>query len=100
MESTRHSDEDRILIAQLTGQLIRSAQAVHYEDATIAQAVKQLHAISTDRHLIAHALGDPAGRGETVVAIAVAAGVDLDEARQTERRPRSAIPGGELGRPD
>lgn len=88
MEITRHSDSDRLRTAELAGTLIRQAYLVHYEGQTIDGAVAALHSFSTDTHLLAHALGDPDEGGETVLAIATAAGVDLDDARRWAVRPR------------
>jgi hypothetical protein len=84
VELGKHGSRERITVARLSGTAER--YAAQRDGFDLDAAVAELRAISTDRHLLAHAADayvDPAAYwpAETVAALLEAAGADLDEAR-------------------
>lgn len=102
METARHDSADRIGIAQLTGVASRHAGLKLKDDAyDLALAVAELHTISTDPHLLAHAItGTRHWQYRTVKAMLIAAGANVDDieaiAEQIdEMQQRTGFPVGE-----
>lgn len=82
MKTPQHDSRDRIRIAEVSGALSNLAAKVIRGELTDEQAVAELHAITTDRHLLAHGLGNPGmwAADSVPLRLALAAGVDLVEA--------------------
>jgi hypothetical protein len=86
VKTPQHNTRDRLLIAEVSGALSYLSGRVTSGDLTEDQAVTALHAITTDRHLLAHGLGGCLGApgkwaaDSPPVRLALAAGVDLVEA--------------------
>lgn len=107
MQTPQHDSRDRIRIASVAGALSNLAGKVRGGELTDEQAVAELHAITRDPHLLAHGLLGCLGGPDRWTAdavplrLAVAAGVDLDEARaiHAEMHPPGAR-GMRLGRRD
>lgn len=104
-KTPQHDSADRLRIAEASGALSYLSGRVASGELTEDQAVVELHAITTDRHLLAHGLcgclGDPGKWAADAgpVRLALAAGVDLVEAAAiwTEMHPPGAR-GAQLGR--
>lgn len=103
MQTPRHDSRDRIRIAEVSGALTNLASKIRDGRLTQDQAVAELHDITRDPHLLAHGLGNPGkwAAGSVVLQLALAAGVDVDEAQRIhdEMHPPGAR-GMRLGRAD
>lgn len=103
METARHDSADRIRIAQLTGIASRHASLKTGGSYDQAAAVAELHTVSEDPHLLAHAIcGSREWQFRTIRAMLIAAGadpgeVDLMAAALDERHRRTRFPVGEAG---
>jgi hypothetical protein len=83
VETSKHRQPDRIRIAGLAGTIERHAYRVTRSEGTVDEAVAELHTISTDPHLLAHAAGDPARSTYSVrLRILEAAGAAMAEVDQ------------------
>jgi hypothetical protein len=84
VQTPRHDSRDRIRIAEVSGALSNLAGKVRRGELAQDQAVAELHDITRDPHLLAHGLGVPGkwGTESVVLQLALAAGVDLDEAQR------------------
>lgn len=86
----------------MSGALSNLAGKVLRQELTEDQAVDELRAITTDRHLLAHGLGNPGAWAADAVPLrlALAAGVDLVEAAAIydEMHPPGGGRGMQLGR--
>lgn len=103
METARHDSADRIRIAQLTGIASRHAGLKTKGGYDRDAAVAELHAVSTDPHLLAHATQSPRHwQYRTIKAMLIAAGAEAEEiehiaADEDEQLQRFGFPAGELG---
>jgi hypothetical protein len=82
METARHDSADRIRIAQLTGVASRHAGLKLREDGSYDQAaaIAELHTVSADPHLLAHAItGTRHWQHRTIKAMLIAAGALPDD---------------------
>ncbi len=102
METARHDSADRIRIAQLTGIASRHAGLKTKGGYDRAAAVAELHTVSTDPHLLAHAIpGLRHWQYHTIKAMLIDAGAEAEEVEQIaaaidERQRRAGFPVGEV----
>ncbi len=84
MKTPHHDTADRIRIASVKGALSNLAGKVRRGEMDETAAVAELRDITTDPHLLAHGLGRPGkwATGSVVLQLALAAGVDVDEAQR------------------
>lgn len=84
VKTPQHDSADRIRIASVKGALSNLAGKIRRGELDQAAAVAELHAITRDPHLLAHGLGAPGkwGTGSVVLELALAAGIDVDEAQR------------------
>lgn len=101
METARHDSADRIRIAQLTGVASRHAGLKTKGGYDQAAAIAELHTISTDGHLLAHAItGTRHWQYRTIKAMLIAAGAAPDDIEAIaeaidERQQQVGFPVGE-----
>ncbi|GIH07437.1 hypothetical protein Rhe02_55040 [Rhizocola hellebori] len=102
METARHDSRDRLKIAALTGTASRHAARKTSGQYDRDAAIAELHTVSTDPHLLAHAICSPRHwQYRTLRAMLLEAGADeqdLDEvaAYIDERLRKAGFPVGEL----
>lgn len=89
-----HARRDRIAVAQLCGTVQRHAG----QDSTTDEAVAELHTITTDPHLLAHATTSTDRRIHgRVVELLLAAGADPQALAQAQAEVDANSVGGGLG---
>jgi hypothetical protein len=102
METAGHDRRDQLVIAALTGIASRHAGLKTRGGYDQAAAVAELHEVSTDPHLLAHATQVPKHwQYRTIKAMLIAAGASEDDivaiAEQTTARlERFGFPVGEM----
>lgn len=106
MDTADHDSADRIRIAQLTGIASRHAGLKTRGGYNQAAAVAELHTISTDPHLLAHATQTPRHwQYRTIRSMLVAAGAKQEEVEQIaadvdQRMERFGFPVGQVEQDD
>jgi hypothetical protein len=94
VDTGRRSAADRLALAELQG-IARRRTTGRDRDRPRAEALAELHAVTTDPRLLGVAAGmvaaDPSGTGGAVAELLLAAGGDRDVAGEHARQTRARL---------